>query len=411
MSFMKHTADLRPIEDTVFAVVAMAKQDIAAHGADRVVDATIGSLADEQGELIAYHSVFDHYDHIPPQIKAAYAASFTGNPEYRRLVRQWVLPSQPLPLACSVIATPGGTGAVNMTITSVLEPGQTLILPQIAWGSYSLMAAQAGCSTRSYTMFDHDHFNLDSFRQVCTEVMAQQGRVLAVINDPCHNPTGYSMSLAEWDAVVDFLNELSRQGPCVILNDIAYIDYSYRQKASRDYMRCFSRLNEGVLVVIAFSCSKTLTSYGLRCGAAVALGKEQQAVRQTEIVFEKMARATWSNIPNAAMENFSWVVSENRTAFEAEKQAAIDLLQKRSALFLKQARQCSLPLYPYHEGFFITMALPDNAIRDRLHQALIDQHIYTVKVNLGLRIAICSLSMAKIQGLPQRLCQILQATG
>ena len=53
--------------------------------------------------------------------------------------------------------------------------------------------------------------------------------------------------------------------------------------------------------------------------------------------------------------------------------------------------------YPYHEGFFITMALPDNAIRDRLHQALIDQHIYTVKVNLGLRIAICSLSMAKIQ--------------
>ena len=49
MSFMKQSADLQPIEDTVFAVVSMAKQDIAEHGADAVVDATIGSLYDEIG--------------------------------------------------------------------------------------------------------------------------------------------------------------------------------------------------------------------------------------------------------------------------------------------------------------------------------------------------------------------------
>ena len=62
MSFMKQSADLQPIEDTVFAVVSMAKQDIAEHGADAVVDATIGSLYDEQGKLVAYQNVFDHYN-------------------------------------------------------------------------------------------------------------------------------------------------------------------------------------------------------------------------------------------------------------------------------------------------------------------------------------------------------------
>ena len=143
MSFMKQSADLQPIEDTVFAVVSMAKQDIAEHGAEAVVDATIGSLYDEQGRLVAYQNVFDHYNAIAKEVKAAYAASFTGNPGYRTQVRNWVLQDQPIKLNASVIATPGGTGAVNMTMINVLEAGQTVVLPEICWGSYNLMAAQA----------------------------------------------------------------------------------------------------------------------------------------------------------------------------------------------------------------------------------------------------------------------------
>lgn len=409
MSFMKQSADLQPIEDTVFAVVSMAKQDIAEHGADAVVDATIGSLYDEQGKLVAYQNVFDHYNAIAKEVKAAYAASFTGNPGFRTQVRNWVLQDQPVTLNTSVIATPGGTGAVNMTMINVLEPGQTVILPEICWGSYNLMAAQAGLKTAAYAMFDGDHFNLDSFEKVCRRVMSEQGRLLAVINDPCHNPTGYSMSLAEWRQVVRFLNELSEQGPCVILNDIAYIDYSYKGTHSRDYLSTLNELSGNVLAVIAFSCSKTLTSYGLRCGAALILGQNAQRVREAEIVFEKTARATWSNIPNAAMENFTWITTENREAFEAEKQIYVDLLKQRSGTFIQEAAACGLVHYPYKEGFFVTLQMPDNALRDQYHQKLIDNHIYTVKVNKGIRVAVCSLSVAKVKGLAERMKQILDS--
>lgn len=83
----------------------------------------------------------------------------------------------------------------------------------------------------------------------------------------------------------------------MILNDIAYIDYSYQGTHSRDYLSTLNELSGNVLAVIAFSCSKTLTSYGLRCGAALILGQNAQRVREAEIVFEKTARATWSNIP------------------------------------------------------------------------------------------------------------------
>ena len=71
--------------------------------------------------------------------------------------------------------------------------------------------------------------------------MQQQKKVVAIINDPCHNPTGYSLSDDEWNAVIDVLNELSKQGPVILLNDIAYIDFAYRGEQARDYLRNFDR--------------------------------------------------------------------------------------------------------------------------------------------------------------------------
>jgi aspartate aminotransferase/aromatic-amino-acid transaminase len=80
MSFTRKSADLTPIVDTVFSIVALAKKDKAENGDDKVVDATIGSLYGEDGKLVAFDSVFDHYDAIDHRVKAAYAASFSGNP-------------------------------------------------------------------------------------------------------------------------------------------------------------------------------------------------------------------------------------------------------------------------------------------------------------------------------------------
>lgn len=409
MSFMKRSADLMPIEDTVFVVVSQAKQAKLLHGPQAVVDATIGSLYNEEGQLVAYQNVFEHYDSIPKEVKASYASSFTGNPDYRKQVEQWVVGDYAKQLVRSVIATPGGTGAVNMTITNVLEAGQTLVLPQICWGSYNLMATQAGLKTKSYSMFEKDHFNLESLFSVCRQVMEEEKRCCLVINDPCHNPTGYSLSLSEWQEIVQFLNELSKQGPCILLNDIAYMDYSYQGRESRQYLDLWNSFSNQVLAVIAFSCSKTLTSYGLRCGAAIIMGQDANLVREAEIVFEKSARATWSNIPNAAMDNFTWITTENVIDFENEKQGYIDLLKQRSDLFIQEASQVDLPIYPYKEGFFVTIAIQDNATRDLFHTQLIAHHIYTVKVNLGIRVAVCSLSVAKTRGLAQVMKQILTA--
>ncbi len=407
MSFVKENVNKTPIEDTVFAIVKKAKEAKAAIGAEHVVDATIGSLYNEEGTIVAFDSVFTPYNEIAKETKAAYAASFVGNDSFRKQVYEWIVGGTGSTLAHSVIATPGGTGAVAITLQEILDEGETVILPEIAWGSYKLMATMDNLNVKSYALFEGDHFNLTSLKETCREVMKTQKKLLLVINDPCHNPTGYSMSIEEWKEVVEFLNECSREVPVVLLNDIAYIDFSYDLEHCRDYIKTFNGFTENVMAVIAFSCSKALTSYGLRCGAAILMAQTEAADRDVEIVFEKAARATWSNIPNAAMENFTYVTTTNYDAYMKEKAMYVDLLKQRSEIFTSEADACGLVYYPYKEGFFVTVKIEDNDLRDTFHELLMKQHIYTVKVNKGIRVAVCSLSTEKCKGLAKRMKDIL----
>ena len=406
MSFTKKSADLTPIVDTVFAIVSLAKKDIVENGADVVTDATIGSLYNEEGQLVAFDTVFDHYDAIDHRVKAAYASSFTGNPDYRENVYTWVTNNLDMPH--SVIATPGGSGAVSMGFTTFLDEHETAILPEIAWGSYTLMCHENGIDYVTYKNFDGGHFNFNSLRERIEEIKQKQDRIVIVLNDPCHNPTGYSLSNEEWKEMIALLNSEAKDCNIVLINDIAYIDYANRSmEDARSYMSLFEELSENVMVEVCFSCSKTLTSYGLRCGAAIILAKNAKDVREVEIIMEKKARATWSNIPNAAMANFVWAVTEGRDLFLSEKQKYIDLMKERSDIFLKEADEAKLETYPYKEGFFVTLRIEDNKNRDKLHDAFMANHIYTVKVNKGIRVAVCSLPVRKVKGLAAKMKSIM----
>lgn len=411
MSFVKKQVNTTPIEDTVFAIVNKANEAKEQYGKENITDATIGSLYGEDGKLVAFTSVFAHYDEISKEEKAKYADSFTGNDSFRKQVYDWVIQDAKVNLAHSVIATPGGSGAVAITFQDILDMKETVVLPDIAWGSYNLMATMNNQQALLYQLFDGDHFNLTSFKETCEKVIATQDKLLVVINDPCHNPTGYSLTLEEWKQIVSFLNECGKKVPVVLLNDIAYIDYAYDIKKSRQYLETFNEFSDQVMAIVAFSCSKTLTSYGLRCGAALILAQKQEDVRSVEIVFEKTARATWSNIPNAAMDNFTNVTTIYRDAYEKEKNLHVQNLKKRSDIFVCEANACKLPIYPYKEGFFVTVKIEDNAQRDRFHESLMNEKIFTVKVNKGIRVAVCSLPVKDCYGLAERMKLILDKLG
>lgn len=75
MNFVKESVNQTPIVDTVFSIVAKAKEAKAKVGSENVVDATIGSLYDEEGTLVALDSVFSSLKNLDNKVLAAYAAS------------------------------------------------------------------------------------------------------------------------------------------------------------------------------------------------------------------------------------------------------------------------------------------------------------------------------------------------
>ena len=405
--FTKKEKDTSKLIDTVFKIASLAKKAKKELGNDKVIDATLGSLYDEDNNLVTLNSFFNTYRNLDNSDYAKYSSTFSGNFKYKNAIKNYVIGSSFKNLKERIVATPGGTGAISITISNMLSKEETIIIPNIGWTSYNIMAKENNLNIVQYKMFDdNNNFNLIDLKNKIKDSLNKQNKALVIINSPLHNPTGYSLTNNEWKELVRFINEDCDNKEVILLNDIAYIDYSYNLDTVKDYFKELDNLNSNALLVICYSCSKTFTIYGMRLGASIILHKDEEVLDELANAYDKSCRTHWSNSNNGAMTSISNVLNDNYNEFIKEKEQYINLLKERSDILLKEAKENELPIYPYKEGFFITIKV-DNSIKEKYHQELIKENIFTVQVNEGIRVAVCSLPINKCYGLSKRLKDIL----
>lgn len=405
--FTKKEKDTSKLVDTVFKIASLAKKAKQELGNDKVIDATLGSLYDEDNNLVTLNSFFNTYRNLDNSDYAKYSSTFSGNFKYKEAIKNYVIGNSFKNLKERIVATPGGTGAISITISNMLSKDETIIVPNIGWTSYNIMAKENNLNIVQYKMFDdNNNFNLIDLKSKIKDSLNKQNKALVIINSPLHNPTGYSLTNNEWKELVRFINEDCDNKEVILLNDIAYIDYSYNLDTVKDYFKELDNLNSNALLVICYSCSKTFTIYGMRLGASIILHKDEEVLDELANAYDKSCRTYWSNSNNGAMTSISNVLNDNYNEFIKEKEQYINLLKERSNILLKEAKENELPIYPYKEGFFITIKV-DNSIKDKYHQELIKENIFTVQVNEGIRVAVCSLPTNKCYGLSKRLKDIL----
>jgi aspartate aminotransferase/aromatic-amino-acid transaminase len=202
---------------------------------------------------------------------------------------------------------------------------------------------------------------------------------------------------------VEFYNKLSEKGPVVIINDMAYLDYDFDCGHATEYLGCFNEISENVAVMVAFSCSKLLTAYGMRLGALIALAKKDEDAEALSSTCIRYGRTNWGNVNNGLMAAFVEIMRNHREELIAEKQEAIESLKARSEAFVSGCRQQGVDIFPYLGGFFITLRVEDPALLDKFTEKLIEDHIYTVKYPRGIRFAICSMSLEDCKVAPARI--------
>ncbi len=403
--FISESAHGKEIVDVVFEAAQGAVKAMNTHGDANVVNGAFGTFFKEDGTFMTFDTFYRAFDKVPNVQKARYASSIAGPKIFQDAVKDWLFGSIDLEIDADVIATPGGTGALSSTIKNTLTPGESVIHPDIGWGPYKTIAKEQNTPVEYYTLFDGESFNVDSFRETTQRVMRKQGKVLVFINDPCQNPTGYTMRKSEWDEVITILNTLSDEGPVVLLHDIAYIDFNLKGDEYKHLFKRFSEMNDNVLTVVAFSASKSMTAYGMRLGAQVLISRNETGRKRFKHACGNTARGSWSTINNGAMMAFANIALDAslKKEYLQEKQFYVTLLSERAALFIEEANRVGLPVYPYQEGFFITLRLPSHAAKNELHFKLKKHNIFFVNVYGGLRIAICSIPKHKLKGLAQRI--------
>ena len=403
MSIISNNAKGKILLNDVLALSQEAKKAKLADNA--VVNATIGSLFDDNGVFYVFDNVDKLIKNLPNEDFYSYSPN-NGNPAFHKAVINWVFGDYKenilKEMKCESIPTPGGTGAVSNSLFNALDANETLILPDIYWGPYKNMAQSNSFNILEYKFIVDGKFNIQGFKEACLEVIKKQGKVVTILNDPCNNPTGYSLSNEEFEEVIDFMNE-QKDAIFNMIYDIAYFDYfdgTYTE--SRKKFDLMTKANNNILFNIAFSCSKTFSVYGLRLGAQIILSKNGEFVKEIYDSTCFLARTRWSNVSKAGLSMMIAIDNnpELKQNILAEINQAVKVVNNRADLFVKEAEECGLEIYPYSGGFFITVFSEDGL---KLAEQLKEDKIYVLGFKKAVRIAICSVPIYELKGLAKRI--------
>ncbi len=405
MGFVKVNDRTIPKEDKVFAVSGRAKAAIAEKGKDAVVDATIGALLDDNGDLVVMTSVMEAIGMLKPADYAAYAP-IAGVPEFKEAVQKALFADYAPKGHVAVCATPGGTGGLTHAISNYSNIGDEVLTHDWCWANYKGIADEHGRSIKTFRFFDEDgKFDSADLKVKLDELAAKQDQVLLLINTPAHNPTGYSLTDEDWDNVINIVNAASCK--VVLFVDIAYIDFAGEPDEVRSFIPKLEGLGDHVLVLFGYSASKTLTAYGMRCGATVCLAKTAAEADEFTKAVGYTSRSTWSNCNRSAQVVMGKIYSDAALCAKVDEERKMyrDMLLERGKVFEKTLRENGTKSVPFTAGFFIT--IPSDK-PDEVCKKLEEQDIFCLALAKGIRVSIASISKEKCVKCAKAIAELMK---
>jgi aromatic-amino-acid transaminase len=394
----------RPSDDPIFSLhqEATARKQ---RGED-IVDATIGVLLDDDGALSVLPAAARAVREVPAAEWAAYAP-ISGTFEFRRAVIDDLLgeAGELHEIAVSV-ATPGATGALRHAVANFLEPGQAALTTSWFWAPYKTICDETDRRLETFTMFRADGgLDVAALDGALAKQVQHQRRALLFLNDPAHNPTGYSMTEREWQSVTECVALHARSAPVTLVVDCAYIHYGEREpRAVADVVR---PLAGKATVLFAWSASKSYTHYGLRAGALFACIADPNERTKVEAALSYSCRGVWSNCNRGGQAAITRLLVDAplRGACATERAALKAVLLSRVDAFNRAAHRCSLKYPRYDGGFFVTV------FDDRAREKAADirtRGVFVVPQVLedgsgALRVALCAVAERDIARLVEAL--------
>ena len=368
-----------------------------------IINATIGMLNDSNDNFYMFKAVEKVIKTISSYEAFSYADT-DGGEKFKNAILKWVFADY-IELFLKehhvgVVATPGGSGAIATTFQNYMNRNDKVLVPDVMWETYITLAKERDCGFLKYRLYDENkEFNINSIRECILELMPKQESIILVVNDPCHNPTGFCMKEEDYDKLIDLLNSFDY--PFILLMDVAYFDfYDVDRNIIRKRFSKLRKLNKNVLINFAFSGSKSFGLYGLRIGANILFSRNSDDVCEFVNAIAYTARSNWGSSSRLGISIIEKLIlnDEYFALFKEEVKDVALMLQERSVAFINEAKNVGLELLPYERGFFVCVPSDDPVLlMNKLHE----YGVYVVVTKTCIRIALCAINSDEAKKLPQ----------
>lgn len=398
ISALTSASQAREGNDPIFRLNGEARARAAA--GESILDATMGALMDDAGRIAVMPSVSEALARVPAG-KAAGYSPISGSPPFLEAVRKDLLGNSDLLQTSVAVTTPGGSGAIYQAIKNFVEPRHHALTTDYCWGPYPVIAQHLERDVSTFPMFSPDlSFDLEAMKQGMHQHINSQGRLLLILNFPCHNPTGYSLDSSEWLSIAEAVRSAGEKAPVAVLLDLAY--HRFGGESADLWIDALPTMLETTTVLLAWTASKSFCQYGARIGSLVALHRDHEERNKLANALGFTCRATWSNsnhLGQLAVTDLL-VDPELSNRADADRAELVELLRTRVEAFNSAASAAGLHVPRYDGGFFVAVFTPDG---EKTAAVMRDVGVYVVPLKGAVRVALCATPETAIPRLVEAL--------
>ena len=331
------------------------------------INATIG-IAKEQTHTMALQTVIDFIGDIPPRESLTYAPSY-GIPALRKMWQTMLFQKNPT-LEGKAISLPVVTNGITHGVSTLsdvwVNPGDTVMVPEMMWGNYNMIFhVKRGAKLISYPVFSADGgFNLLAFEKKLRATAGTTKKIIVILNFP-HNPTGYTVSQDEGLALADILVSVAENGTNIIATcDDAYFGLFYEEATLKESLfALLCHRHPRLLAVKLDGATKENYVWGLRVGfltyGGYFLNRAEPAYEALEKKTAGCIRGTISNASHMSQSIVLKSMQDDR--FINEKKEKYEILKRRAervkVVISDPKYQDAFTAYPFNSGYFMCIRL------------------------------------------------------
>ena len=211
----------------------------------------------------------------------------------------------------------GGTGGLKIgaDFLKKISPDAKVLISDPSWENHRALFTNAGFVVENYRYYDAATRGID-FAGMLSDLNAAPAGTIVLLHACCHNPTGYDITPAQCDQVV----EVCKAKNLTPFLDMAYQGFGYGLEEDGQAVAKF--VAAGLQFFVSTSFSKSFSLYGERVGALSVVGADKAETDRVLSQLKIVIRTNYSNPPTHGGTVVAMVLSDATLRAQWEEELA-----------------------------------------------------------------------------------------